>query len=248
MKRQITVLLSIFLPLTCAMAASATETDFPQQIKYKVRKDSILSGRFNLIFGDDPTSTAGTRHQITLSNFETLGFSSDQQLTSFVNKNDLSLYGHAVLDKDQQLVRSVRLDNNCKSAIGNETTKCFKYQKGGSNPIQTEIFTPYKAIDLISSIVVASQAVSDKSFKKSRDFNFIFNKSTKQVSLVFEENKKIATPLGNYQATVLSLRHKNSGIELYRFYIGKDKKGTFPLKMLYDDNGSKIEFIADEVD
>lgn len=234
--------------IALSTGAAAIDDVFPSKIQFKVRKGALLTGSFNLTFEEDFNAVDGDRYQITLSDFEGLGFTSDQQLISSIFMEDLALFGHIVLAGDGTKVSEVFLDTNCRSAIGQEKTRCFKYREGpAGNPIQTEIFTPYKAIDLISSIVVASQAGGDKKFKEE-DYNFIFNKATKQVTLVDTGTEVIDTPNGKQQAAVLVLKHKNSGVELYRFYIGQDASGAYPLKMLFTDaNGSQIEFLAEDV-
>lgn len=238
------------------LTTAARAVVFPQEIKFKVRKGAMLAGSFNLSFGEDLNAETGDRYQVTLSDFEGLGFSSGQQLVSFIFKDDLSLFGHVVLGEDGKQVREVLLDTNCKSAIGQKKTRCFKYREfeGGAagDPIQTEIFTPYKAIDLVSSIVVATQAaLGERVPERDRQgFDFIFNKSTKQVVLVYEDVEEIDTPSGRRNVVVMSLRHMASDHELYKFYIGWDEEPprSFPVKLVFvDDKGSQLELVADEV-
>jgi hypothetical protein len=234
--------------IALSSGAAAIDGVFPGKIQFKVRKGVLLTGSFHLSFEEDLNAVDGDRYQITLSKFEGLGFTSDQQLISSIFIEDLALFGHLVLAGDGAKVSEVYLDTDCRSAIGQKKTRCFKYREGpASDPIQTEIFAPYKAIDLISSIVVASQAGGDEDFKEE-DYNFIFNKATKQVTLVDAGSEEIETPAGKQKATVLVLKHKNSGVELYRFYVGKGARGAYPLKMLFTDaNGGQIEFIAEDV-
>ncbi len=239
-----------------ASVVPAQAVIFPQEIKFKVRKGNMLAGSFNLSFGDDLNAEDGDRYQIMLSDFEGLGFSSGQQLVSFVFKDDLALFGHVVLGEDGKQVREVLLDTDCTSVIGHKKTRCFKYRefdKGTAGaPIQTEIFTPYKAIDLISSILVATH-VADGERTAQRDrqgFDFIFNRSTKQVLLVYEGVEEIDTPSGRRSVVALSLRHMATEHELYKFYIGRDAelRRSFPVKVVFvDDKGSRLELVAAEV-
>ncbi len=237
--------------LTLASTAHAASPIFPKEIQFKVRKGSLLTGSFDLSFGEDLTAQDGDRYVITLRKFEGLGFTSQQELWSMIFKNDFSLYGHVVLADatSREPIRRVFLDPNCKSAIAQKKTKCFKYrEKSTGDAIQTEIFAPYSAIDLISSIVVATREASQVDFIE-KHFNFIFNKTTKQVTLVHQGTQDLETTTGTKVTAVLSLRLKDTDFELYRFYIAQDAHGHYPAKLLFVDeaNGEHIEFLADQV-
>lgn len=239
----------LLLALAAAGAPPAVGQDlpFPSELSFKVRKGQLLTGRFQLAFGVDlnaPTDVDG--YQLTLSEFESLGYSSNQKLVSTVMVDDLSLYGHVVWDGDKVL-RQLFLVRNCRSALGGETS-CFRYKEGtDGNELQTEIFTPYPALDLVSSILVAARATEEKGFK-GRDYNFMFNSTTRQVSLVARDSEEIDTPLGRMKTRVLALVHKDSGVELYRFYVGRDRQGAFPVRMVYEDQREgTIEFLVDKV-
>ena len=228
-------------------AGTASAGTFPRQIHFNVKK-GITGGSFDLSFGEDLTAEKKDRYQIKLAEFEGLGFSSDQELFSMIAKKDLSLYGHIVVGADKQRIRQVLLADDCKSGMGRDTTTCFKYQdQEGDNALQTEIFTPYLAIDLVSSIVVATQEASKRTFSPT-NFNFIFNKLTKQVTLAREGAESLETPLGRRDTVILSLKLKDTDFELYRFYIGRDAKGHYPVKMVFvDDNDDAMEFTAERV-
>ncbi len=250
-KRLRPLFLCVLAWITLTSTADAADPIFPKVIQFKVRTGSLLTGSFDLSFGDDLNAEDGDRYLITLKNFEGLGFSSDQELWSMIFKKDLALYGHVVVADAEsgEVIRQVFLDTDCTSAIGQEKTSCFKYQeKATGAAIQTEIFTPYLAIDLVSSIVVATHEASRPDFTETH-FNFIFNKTTKQVTLVQAGTEEIETPTGKQAATVLTLKLKDTDFELYRFYIARAQQGHYPAKMLFVDEtkGENLEFVADEV-
>ncbi len=234
------------LVLAGVQAAAADDLPLPARLSFKVRKGALLSGRFLLSCAEDWNTPDA--YLLTLSDFVSLGYSSNQRLMSTVKKKDLSLAGHVVLD-GERVVRRVFLDENCKSAIDREKTKCFKYQEGpDGTALQTEIFTPHRAIDLISSILVATQAAGEKGFEH-RDFNFIFNNKTRQVRLIVRGTEELETPLGRLKTKVLALEHTESGVELYRFYVASDRRGGIPVRMIYeDDKEGTIEFLVDNVE
>jgi hypothetical protein len=226
--------------------AATADSVFPKFIRFKVTK-GLASGSFDLSFGEDIGSV--DKYVITLKNFEGLGVTSKQQLWSLIFKQDLSLYGHLVTEGEntRNPISSVFLNDDCKSALGRTKTKCFLYKgREQGEAIQTEIFTPYRAIDLVSSIVVATNEGSSKTFSP-RDFNFIFEKRTRQVTLEKTGNELLETPLGKRDALILALKLKDSDFELYRFYVTREKEGFYPAKMVFVDESATVEFVAETI-
>lgn len=239
----------VLTALWVSLPAVGADQPFPRKIDFTVRKaGTIGGGAFKLIFEQD-VSTAEPRYQIVLRDFGGMGLNASQKFSSRIFQSDLSLAGHAVVDtKTEKVIRQVFLDRKCTSSMGSmdqKKTNCFIY-KDEETQLQTEIFAPYPAIDLVSSIVVATDRAADPDFRQA-DYNFIFNKATKQVTLVFQGEDELETADGIKQVKILSLLHKNSGQELYRFFIGHDERGHYPLKMSFEDDQGRIDFIADRV-
>lgn len=214
---------------------------FPADMKFRV-KSGLVQGSFDLEF---VAEVGSPRYAIKLSGFGGLGLTSDQQLWSYLLREDLSLYGHVVLDGGEK-IRQVFLEDDCESALGQVKTTCFVYKERASgDQTQTEIFAPYPAVDLLSSLVVASRHAADG---KTAHFNFIFNDTTKQVTLAPDGREQLKLPGGkSFDTAIWRLTLKDTDFELYRFYIAKDRSGHFPAKMVFvDEDKGPIEFIAQE--
>ncbi len=232
--------------LICFLASGVAVADslFPKTMRFKVSK-GIASGNFDLNFGEELGETP--RYVVTLRNFGGFGVTSEQQLWSQIFQKDLSLYGHMVTENEdtKNPIRSVFLNTNCKSAMGQDKTTCFLYKgQEQGEAIQTEIFTPYRAIDLVSSIVVATHEASKRS-SSAANFNFIFEKRTRQVTLEREGTEHIDTTFGRREAVILSLKFEGTDFELYRFYIAQGPGGFFPAKLVFDSGGESAELIAE---
>lgn len=234
----------------CVATARSTSADvFPKSMSFEVR-GGLVQGYFSLTFGPDTNVRAGDppRYQVALKNFGGLGMTSDQVLYSYFFQSDLSLYGQVVSDP-QGVIRQVFLDTECKSALGDVETTCFVYRdrRGGGDALQTELFAPYPAIDLVSSIVVATQREA-RGARQPAHFVFIFNDTSKKVTLAPEGRESLRMADGKTrEATVWSLKFKDTEYELYRFYIAKDgSNGFIPAKMTFtDQDKGPIHFVAE---
>lgn len=246
MQRMIIWALLLCLGTGLSTPLLADDAFFPKTLTFKVRKGTLMTGQFRLEFTE--SLDFDNAYLLTMKDFESLGYSSNQVLMSTVRKGDLSLLGHVVRDGGRRL-RQLNYDASCKSAIDGQTTSCFRYAEGEARKaMQTEIFTPYKALDLISSMLVAARVAHEPKFEK-RDFNFMFNRHTRQVQLSAHGSEKIETPLGKMRTTVLALELPDDGGEIYRFYIGQDKRGSFPVRMVYEDpKEGTVEFIVKSVE
>ena len=215
---------------------------FPQQMTFQV-KGGIAQGSFELGFDK---REASPHYQIVLRNFGGLGMTSSQELWSYVFQDDLSLYGHLVREKSGKRIREVFLNDDCKSAMGQVRTTCFLYKEHASgDSTQTELFATDPAIDLVSSLLVATREAA-KGSDGTADFVFIFEDSAKKVSLVLVGGETVRLPRQEVKTTVWSLRPRGENFELYRFYIAHDTRGRyFPAKMVFEDQDrGSIEFLA----
>ncbi len=225
---------------------------FPKIIQFKVKKKGLLSGSFDLTFGDDLNARNDDRYLLTLRHFDGLGLTSNQELWSMIFKEDLSLYGHVVLADHESgdVIRQLYVDADCRIISSQEKTRCLKYQdqlKGEDYNITTELSEHYPVLDLISAIIVATSHAS-KPGDGDEDFYFFYNSTMRPVTLIYHGIEEIWTPIGRKATAVYALKIKDQDIEFYRFYIGRVKSGYYPVKMLFTAEGNELlEFIADEV-
>lgn len=233
-----------WIVLLLAGASVSWAQVFPKEMTFQV-KSGLAQGSFELGFSEKLGKRA--QYQIVLRNFGGLGMTSSQELWSYVFQDDLSLYGHLVREKSGTQIRQVFLNDDCKSAMGQVRTTCFIYKEHASgDSTQTELFATDPAIDLISSLLVATRE-SAKGSNQTADFVFIFEDSAKKVSLVYVGKETVQLPNGKQIETAIwSLRPRGESFELYRFYIGRDRDGrSFPAKMVFEDQGrGPIEFQA----
>lgn len=219
---------------------------FPEKMTFRV-KSGFAQGSFNLNF-DKVLADGRPRYSLALRDFGGLGMTSSQELWSYVFQDDLSLYGHLVREKSGTKIREVFLNDDCKSAMGQVRTTCFVYKEYASgDSTQTELFATDPAIDLVSSLLVATREAA-KGSNQTADFVFIFEDSAKKVSLVPVGGEAVRLPRGQQiDTTIWSLRPRGENFEIYRFYIARDRDGRFfPAKMVFEDQGrGPIEFLAE---
>ena len=210
---------------------------FPEHIGFSVSLGAT-KGSFDLSFEKDADMGNGAFHLMVLRNFSGLGFGARQQLRSYIFKKDLALYGHIVLDDEKRWVHSVFWDDSCG---------CFNYRERSGSP-HAEIVTPHPAIDLVSTILVVTREAAKPTFSPV-DLTFILNKTAQEVTLIREGLESLETPLGRRETVVLSLRLKlkDETSWLYRFYVGRDAKGHYPVKMIFVDVNGLTELVAERV-
>ncbi|MDY7091450.1 MAG: hypothetical protein SX243_00610 [Acidobacteriota bacterium] len=216
-------------------AGSSEAQIFPKQMTFRV-KGGFAQGSFDLSFSES-LSKGPPKYSILLRNFGGLGMTSSQELWSYVFQEDLSLYGHLVQERGGPKIREVFLNDNCKSAMGQVRTTCFLYKEYTSgDSTQAELFAKEPAIDLISSLLVATREAS-KGSNETKDYVFVFEDSAKKVSLVPVGEKSLSLPqAGEVSAAIWSLRPRGETFELYRFYIARDRQGRFfPAKVEFEE-------------
>jgi hypothetical protein len=228
-----------FSPTDVSAASTAI---FPRrmQFDFTARRGVVpIHGSFKLSFGDDPQ--IASNHLLQMSGLSGFGFTSSELLFTAVRKSDFGLEYHTVLAYEgaRKFVRQVRLED-CQSVMGN-VSRCFVYREGANPLLQTEIFTPYAGIDLISSLLVATKMAQGK--REYEDFNFIQDRNALQVRLERRATSPVETPTGKLDATLVVVRTAR-GAELYKVLVAESREGYFPVRLSASSEGTSLEAIA----
>lgn len=220
---------------------------FPSTIKYKLLKNDKVMGSCRLSYdikGKFPETST-----LRLVDFEGLGLTTQEWLLTYIFAKDSSIYATFTL-KGKRKVSEIRL----KEGMGfdGKSGQVFVYKKLDSpEEMQTELFTQYPVIDLISSFFVTSQMVAADNHSKTEKFNFLFGKSTKIMDMMYVGTDKIPYRGREVSTQVLIVRYNN--VEIFRFKIFKDSNGYFfPVSVVVvtDFTGSgqeTFELRADQV-
>lgn len=226
--------------------SGAEEPVFPGSLSFEVR-NGLARGSFDLGFGDAVVKEGERpRYQISARNFSALGVGVDQELWSYVFRDDLSLYGHLVKKANGPRLRQVFVDDQCKSALGQVRTTCFLYQEHGTgDSTQTEIYAPYPALDLLSSILIATRLTARGQSTPS-DFVLIHEDNAKKVSLVPAGKEPAQVQGKSVPSWSWSLRPQGSEYEIYRFQVAHVDGGYLPVKVVFDlGNRGPVELVIE---
>lgn len=241
----------IFGVLATVLTWQAQAAKFPVRIEFTVQKENFPRSHFTLTTQNRELSTTKgdtlELYWLRVNNLGFLGFTVDSELTSYVFRKDLSLYGSVIQQGDRK-ISQVFLHPDCASGIDKTSTQCFKYQ-GSETELQTEIFAPYQGIDPVSLfLVVADQAA--RNITAETHFNLISKATAKQVTLKRATKEKIEMPNGRKEdAVVYVLTAFGEDLPLVRYYVGHDSKGYFPAKIqVLNPPGEEAELIATAVD
>ena len=245
--------LSVYLVAACLIIVRAqnqwadSSLKFPKMIKFKLFKNDKIVGRCQFFYSketkiDDVSS-------LRLKNFEGLGFTSREWLFTYIFTGDSSIYADFIMRGKEDKVSEIRL---IKDAVGfdGKKGKIFRYKDLESpDEMQTEIFTEYTVIDLLSMFfVVSKKVVSGK--KEVEKFNFLIDKSTKIVDMVPMLEEKAPFEGKEVDTHVFSFTYHDR--EIFRVKIFKDRDGfCFPVSVEivtdFTGEGQKIELRADQI-
>lgn len=220
---------------------------FPSTIRYKLLKNDRVIGSCR--FEYDVKGKFENTSSLKLVNFQGLGLTSQEWLLTYIYTKDSSIYATYIL-KGKEPVSEIRL----KEAVGFDGGKdqVFVYKELTSpDQIQTELFTKFPVIDLVSSFFVSSQKVASGNLNKAEKFNFLFGKSTKIMDMIYTGTEQVPYQGKEVSTHVLIIRYNN--MEIFRFKIFQDPEGCFfPLSVVLvtDFTGGSqetFEMRADEI-
>jgi hypothetical protein len=244
--------LSVFLVAACLIIGSAqnlwagSSFKFPTMIKYKLLKNDKIVGRCQFFYNKE-TKINGVS-SLRLKNFEGLGFSSREWLFTYIFTDDSSIYTDFIM-KGKNAISEIRLK---KEALGfdGKKGKIFIYKDLESpDEMQTEIFTEYTVIDLLSMFFVVSKNVASGK-EEAEKFNFLIDKSTKIVDMVPMMGEKVPFQGKEVDTHVFSFTYHDR--EIFRVKIFKDRNGfCFPVSVVifmdFTNQKQSIELRADKV-
>lgn len=220
---------------------------FPKMIKFKMLKNGKVMGSC-MFFYDKNTDLDGIS-SLRMKNFKALGITSREWLFTYIFTRNSSIYADFIM-KGKKPVAEIRLKDG--TAFDGTKGKVFIYKDLTSpGEMQTEIFTKHTVVDLLSMFFVTSQKVGKGNIKKTEQFNFLFDKSTKIVRMVHMGKEKAPFDGKNVTTEVFSFSYHNR--EIFRLKIFKDGKGyCFPVSVMvvmdFEDRASgNVEMRADSV-
>ncbi|MCI0471121.1 MAG: hypothetical protein L0Y73_05630 [Candidatus Aminicenantes bacterium] len=220
---------------------------FPERFDFKLLKNDRIVGSCRLEYeqsGKQPgTST------LRLKNFQGLGFTSQEWLVSYIYAKDSSIYADFIM-KGKTPVSEIRLKEG--TAFDGTKGQVFVYkdlESSDDKSMQTEIFTKYTVIDLLSMLFVTSQRVAEGKMGADK-FNFLIDKSTKIVDMMPIGQEKVPFQGKEVSTRVFSFAY--NGQEIFKVKIFKDVDGAcFPVSIEiitdFTGSGQSIELRADKV-
>lgn len=207
--------------------------DLPRRTSFEFRSagGAPLSGRFHITVEDHPESPK-TQYLMKFSGVAAFGLASAEVLWSVVAKDRLALQFAAVAPFEgadpSKWTSQMKLEP-CRSVMAGAKRQCFVYREARSPEIQTEFFTPYEGIDLLTSLLQAARmAVKGE---REATFNFVERTTTTQVRLVAGERATMATALGTLDSVAVSVRPLEADDELYRVVVALSPKGPFVTRL-----------------
>lgn len=246
MKRLIFLMVIVFTIVSFAQSRAGDSFKFPKMIKFKLLKNDTIMGGCQFSY-EEKTNIEGISY-LNMRNFEGIGFTSQEWLATYIFAKDSSIYADFIM-KGKKTISEIRLKEEALGFDGKKG-KIFIYKDLESpNEMQTEIFTEYTVIDLLSMFFVVSKKVASGK-KEVEKFNFLIDKSTKIVDMVPMLEEKAPFEGKEVHTHVFSFTYHD--LEIFRVKIFKEKNGfCFPVsvKIVTDFTGSgqSIELRADKV-
>ncbi|RKZ41986.1 MAG: hypothetical protein DRQ41_07550 [Gammaproteobacteria bacterium] len=232
--------LTMFLLLTMMDASFAAPFKFPNKIHYDifVNGSNEASSTFSFVSKKDKAGTPV--YQLSFGNFQALGFTSRDKIYTVIFQKDLSL-SRTVLMRGNEKFYEMKAKKG--SGMFDDEAITFIYAEDTlTGPIETEPYTPYPVIDLLSLFLVASESVATN--KGQQNFSFFVKKSTEIVKLIPLDKAEVSYQGAEVSTTVMELSHQ--GREILKLNIYRDKNGFhFPLRLsIKDEEQGLVEFRA----
>jgi len=217
---------------TTFCSANELNVNFPSLSVYKIFDDkSRYVGRCTLKFSKSGSRRTGYKtYTLTLSDFEGLGFNSDEILVTDIYKTDLSIYS-IILAKKGSKVPMFEARAIEGGDIIPETQRTYRYKaQNKSGTLDTGLYSKHRVIDLLSSFVMASQMVRNN--KAEADFYFFIKEISRVVKMKRLKGEQLQIEGKRVNTVPVSLLHQPKGgepEEIFKFYI--DSKYFYPVQV-----------------
>lgn len=234
-------IISLFCGGNILAGAETPAFKFPTLILYKLVQKAAIMGECTLSY--EYESNQEGISGLKLTNFQGMGRSSNETFHTYLFSKNYSLYA-AIVKKGGKTIQEIRLKDGINFEYKKE--KVFVYKDAKQPGLQTELFTQFPVIDLLSSIFIVSQRVSSGEYKKKAPYNFIFNQSTKIAEISYA-GQGTAPFLGkNITTEILLISIRD--VEMFRMYVYKDPEGFyFPVSITISGDSGTLEMRADRV-
>jgi len=217
---------------TTFCSANEINVNFPKRIVYKIFDDKDhYVGECTLKFSKKGSKrTEYKTYTLTLSDFQGLGFNSDEILVTDIYKTDLSIYSIVLIKKGSKvpMFEARAIDGG---GIMLETERTYRYKaQNKSGTLDTGLYSKHKVIDLLSSFVMASQMVRNN--QPEAYFYFFIKEISRLVKMKTLKGKQLQIEGKSVTTVPVSLLHQPKGgkhEEIFKFYI--DSKDFYPVQV-----------------
>jgi len=218
---------------TTFCSANEVNVNFPRLIVYKIIDDKDrYVGQCTLRFNKRGTKRTGKKtYTLRLSDFEGLGFDSDEILLTDIYKNDLSIYSIILIKKGTKVPTFEARATEGIDIMSGTTEKTYRFRaQKKSGTLDTGLYAKHRVVDLLSSFVMASQMVRNK--EDEAQFYFLIKEISRIVKMKTLKEEKLLIEGKSVNTVPVSLLHQPKGgqpEEIFRFYI--DSKSYYPVQM-----------------
>ena len=217
---------------------------FPGRIQFKLIKDGNFLGDCQLFYKEKTNKK--NISSLKLTNFQGLGSSSQETFVTYMFTDNSSIYADFLSD-GKKMIHELRLKDGVTFDLKKGQVFIYKEFNGQKNPeIQTELFTQYPVINLLSTFFMTAKRVALNEHMKTVKFNLIFGQSTKIAEMNYLGTGKEPFQGKEISTEVMSLNI--SSVEMFRLKIFKDKDGyCFPVNITISEVGGTFEMRADRI-
>jgi len=223
---------------------------YPSQIVYKILKGKNIVGSSVYTF-----SKKGFVYYLTISRFKGFGVNVHDKWSAEINTKNFSLIRSSVT-RGNRIIEELKFKENEERGFLGQSVFLHKDLKNNTSPTMTQLASPYRVIDVLSSFVVLTQKVSAQKHDDER-FNLFVNQTSYIVECSVKpdipykyKNKKI-------QVSKVTLKYmfenkntkKTESVDLATFYIYLDQKQgySFPICVMIElDSNNQYRFVADK--
>jgi hypothetical protein len=228
----------------------AAAPSFPQAIVYKVVGGPAI-GQATLQFAQgspqeidgDVGGQAVPLYLLKMSNFQGLGYKSDETLITWVKQRDLSFFGTMAVrgKRPSYEIRTVK-----RFDMANKKRLAFAYKgPGDTATIDTMLYSDHPVVDLLSLLLHVAQKAKDNDSKQEQ-LNLFVGKSTRIVGL--ERKGSVKAPYGDRYVNATRFLLTHDGRSIFTLDVTKENGVYFPTQVvLDDDSGKDIRLVADKI-
>lgn len=217
---------------TTFCSANEVNVNFPKRIVYKIFDDKKhYVGKCTLKFFKGKRTSSKT-YTLTLSDFEGLGFNSDEILVTDIYKTDLSIYSIILAKKGSDVpMFEARAREGGGSSVISGTKRTYEYRaQNKSGTLETGLYSKHRVIDLLSSFVMASQMVRNK--EAEAYFYFFIKEISRVVEMKRLKGEQLQFEGKRVNTVPVSLLHQAKGGDpkkIFKFYI--DSTDFYPVQV-----------------